>query len=63
MQCFCENQKRAGVEIDTLYVTETAKTMTNFPEEGVDMCAALKSDKMTSLVYGQSIAFVIIAIN
>jgi hypothetical protein len=37
--------------------------MPEFPEEGVAMCAALKSDKLTSLIYGQSIAFVIIAIN
>jgi len=27
------------------------------------MCQALKSDKLSSLIYGQSIAFVIIAIN
>jgi len=56
MQCFCADEKAEGVLSDKNYVF-TGET------DGVEMCKAYNDDKITSKVYGQCIAFIIIAIN
>ena len=59
MQCFCAAQKLADAETDQLYYKTTDTEKAN----GEPICQQYSSDKLKSTVYGQSIAFIIIAIN
>jgi len=59
MQCFCSFQDTEEVDPATLYKADDSDTA----EVGVPLCQILKSDQLTSKVFGQSVAFVIIAIN
>jgi hypothetical protein len=57
MQCFCAFQKEDEVDAAKVYKTNDADT------KGVAICQILKKDQLISKIFGQSVAFVIIAIN
>lgn len=55
MQCFCKFQKEIKAEKTKIYIPSSG--------EGLPVCQTFNSDKLRSLVLGQSVAFIIIAIN
>lgn len=60
MQCFCDKEKKLGEDFKKVY---SLKAVRDDSEFSASICKELFEDKIKSKVYGQSIAFVIIAIN
>ena len=62
MQCFCGWEARKGVDVKKKYSFISQK-LQNKDDKPIDMCNKYSNDKLRSLALGQTVAFVIIAVN